>query len=132
MKLLSATILATALLAGCGSMHYPGSSMAADTPTRTVDGVLIGPSGKSLYVFGRDAAGSGKSACNDGCASNWPPLVAPADAKPMGGYSVIMRDDGARQWAYKGHPLYYWSKDMKPGDRGGDGMLQGAWKLARP
>ena len=27
-----------------------------------------------------------------------------------------MRDDGSRQWAFKGKPLYYWAKDQKPGD----------------
>jgi predicted lipoprotein with Yx(FWY)xxD motif len=121
----ASAILAAALLAGCSSM-----SPAPDTPTRTVDGVLIGPSGMTLYTFARDTAD--KSTCNAQCATNWPPLMAPADAKPMGGYSVITRDDGKAQWAYKGAPLYYWAKDMKTGDRTGDGMLQGAWKVARP
>lgn len=129
MKLLSASILAAALLAGCGSMS---SSPAPDTPTRTVDGVLIGPTGMTLYTFARDTTGSGKSVCNAQCATNWPPLIAPEAAKPMGGYSVVVRDDGKKQWAYKGQPLYYWAKDAKAGDRSGDGMLQGAWKVARP
>lgn len=127
-KLLTASILAASLLAGCGSMM----SKAPDAPTRTVDGVLIGPNGMSLYTFARDAADSGKSACNDQCATNWPPLMAPDAAKPMGGYSVVARNDGKKQWAYKGWPLYYWAKDAKAGDRTGDGMLNGAWKLARP
>ncbi|SFM66501.1 ATP-binding protein [Variovorax sp. OV329] len=126
MKLVSASILAAALLAGCGSM-----SPTADTPTKTVDGVLIGPSGMSLYTFTRDTEGSGKSTCNGPCATNWPPLAAPDSAKPMGGYSVVTRDDGKKQWAYKGWPLYYWSKDAKAGDRTGDGF-NGVWKLARP
>lgn len=127
MKLLSATILASALLAGCGSMSM---SPPADTPTKTVDGVLIGPNGMTLYTFARDT--DGKSACNGQCATNWPPLMAPDAAKSMGGYSVVTRDDGKKQWAYKGAPLYYWAKDAKAGDRTGDGMLNGAWKLARP
>jgi predicted lipoprotein with Yx(FWY)xxD motif len=25
-------------------------------------------------------------------------------------------------WAYNGHPLYFWSKDTKPGDVTGDGV----------
>jgi len=41
MKLLSASILAAALLAGCGSMSNKTAS-APDTPTRTADGVLVG------------------------------------------------------------------------------------------
>ena len=129
MKLLSASILAVALLAGCGGMSKTAS--APDTPTRTVDGVLIGPTGMTLYTYDRDTANSGKSTCNAQCATNWPPLTAPDAAKPMGGYSVVTRDDGKKQWAYKGWPLYYWSKDTKAGDKTGDGVA-GAWKIARP
>ena len=126
MKLLSASILAAALLAGCGSM-----SPTPDTPTRTADGVLVGPSGMTLYTFDRDEAGSGKSACNGPCATIWPALGVAEMAKPMGDYTIVVRDDGKKQWAYKGRPLYYWSKDAKPGDKTGDGMM-GAWKVARP
>jgi predicted lipoprotein with Yx(FWY)xxD motif len=129
MKLLSASILAAALLAGCGSMSNMAS--APDTPTRTADGVLIGPTGMTLYTFDRDAKGSGKSVCNGPCATNWPPLMAADAAKPMGNYSIVVRDDGRRQWAYKGSPLYYWIKDTKAGDKTGDGV-QNVWKVAKP
>jgi predicted lipoprotein with Yx(FWY)xxD motif len=27
-------------------------------------------------------------------------------------------------------PLYTWAKDQKPGDKTGDGMANGAWKVA--
>ena len=130
MKLLSTSILAIALLSGCGMMNKTASM--PDTPTRTADGVLVGPNGMTLYTFSRDTVGSGKSACNGPCITNWPALVAPDAAKPMGDYSVVMRDDGKKQWAYKGAPLYYWAKDMKPGDRTGDGFANGNWKIARP
>ena len=129
MKLLSASILAAALLAGCGSMSRMAS--APDTPTRTADGVLVGPNGMTLYTFDRDVAGSGKSTCNGPCATNWPPLMAADTAKPMGAYTIVMRDDGKRQWAYKGWPLYYWAKDTKAGDKTGDGV-NNVWKVARP
>jgi len=44
------------------------------TPPATVSGdALVGPTGMTLYVFDRDAAGSGKSVCNGACATNWPP-----------------------------------------------------------
>lgn len=129
MKLLSASILAAALLAGCGSMSRTAS--APDAPTRTADGVLIGPTGMTLYTFDRDAAGSGKSTCNGPCATNWPPLMAADAAKPMGAYTIVVRDDGKKQWAYKGWPLYYWVKDTKAGDKTGDGV-NNVWKVARP
>ena len=47
------------------------------------------------------------------------------------GGSAVTRDDGSKQWAYKGAPLYYWAKDTKAGDRTGDGV-GGVWKVARP
>jgi predicted lipoprotein with Yx(FWY)xxD motif len=127
-KMLNASILAVALLAGCSSM----TAKAPDTPTRTADGVLIGPTGMTLYTFAKDTAGNGKSACNGPCATLWPALTAPADAKPMAGYTVVTRDDGKMQWAYNGAPLYYYSKDAKAGDKTGDGFANGNWKLARP
>ena len=130
MKLLSASILAAALLAGCGSMSNTAS--APDTPTRTADGVLVGPNGMTLYTFNKDTAGAGTSACNAQCAANWPALGVADTAKPMGGYTIIIREDGKRQWAYKGWPLYYWAKDAKAGDKTGDGVANGAWKVARP
>jgi predicted lipoprotein with Yx(FWY)xxD motif len=114
--------------AGCSSMGYGSSTPAA--PTKVTDGVLTNAAGMSLYTYDKDTAGGGKSTCNGPCATNWPPLLAAADAKAGGDYSIITRDDGARQWAYKGKPLYLWIKDAKPGDRSGDGF-NNAWRLAR-
>ena len=86
----------------------------------------------TLYTFDKDTAGSGKSACNGQCATNWPALMAMDSDKPMGDLSIVTRDDGKKQWAAKGWPLYYWSKDSKAGDKTGDGVANGAWKVARP
>ena len=41
------------------------------------------------------------------------PLVAESSAKATGDYSLISRDDGKRQWAYKGKPLYRWYNDRR-------------------
>jgi predicted lipoprotein with Yx(FWY)xxD motif len=72
-----------------------------------------------------------KSVCNGPCATNWPPLMAPEDAKATGEFTVIVRDDGKKQWAFKGKPLYYWAKDTKPGDKTGDGFNK-VWQVAKP
>lgn len=96
---------------------------------KAADGTLTNDKGMTLYTFAKDAGG--KSACNGPCAGNWPPLMAGADAKASGDWSVITRDDGSKQWAYKGQPLYTWSKDSKPGDKTGDGFLNGAWHVAK-
>ena len=84
----------------------------------------------TLYTFAKDAPGV--SNCYDNCAKNWPPLAAAADAKAMGEWTVVTRKDGTKQWAYKGMPLYTWVKDAKPGDVSGEGMGNGAWKIAVP
>jgi len=91
---------------------------------------LVDGNGMTLYTFAKDSGD--KSACNGKCAANWPPLMAASGDKAMGDWSVITRDDGSKQWAYKGHPLYTWINDHKPGDITGDGFLQGAWKVAQP
>lgn len=119
--------LAALALSACSSMMM--SAPAA--PAMASDGALVGPNKMTLYVFDKDAAGSGRSVCNGPCAHNWPPLMAGADATAQGDYSVITRDDGAKQWAYKGRPLYYWAKDTKAGDRTGDNVLN-VWHVARP
>ncbi len=100
-------------------------------PAQTANDVLTGPNGMTLYTFDKDTAHSGKSVCNGPCATNWPPFKAAADSKGQGDWSVIGRDDGSAQWAYKGKPLYFWVKDAKPGDRSGDGFNK-VWQVAKP
>jgi len=128
-RIASLSILSAALLAACST----AAVAPAKSPATTMNGMLVGPNQMTLYVFDRDAAaGSGKSVCNGGCTALWPPLMAPADASAIGDWSVVMRDDGSRQWAYKGRPLYYWSKDVKPGDMMGDGYFNNNWHTAKP
>jgi predicted lipoprotein with Yx(FWY)xxD motif len=90
---------------------------------------LVDLNGMTLYVFDRD--GAGKSNCDAQCAISWLPLIADTDAQPTGSFSFITRDDGRKQWAYKGKPLYTWAKDKKPGDATGDGV-NNVWHLATP
>ena len=84
----------------------------------------------TLYTFDRDA--TGKSNCNGQCAVNWPPLGADGGSQPVGNWSVVTRDDGSKQWAYKGQPLYTWVKDQKPGDTTGNGVNNNTWHVAQP
>ena len=93
--------------------------------------VLTNGAGMTLYVFDRDEPGSGKSACSGQCATNWPPQLAGGDSIAFGKYTIVTRDDGTKQWAYNGRPLYAWSKDRKPGDRTGDNF-NNAWHVAKP
>ncbi|WP_343608210.1 hypothetical protein [Roseateles sp.] len=112
-------------------MAAAGFATAQTAPAMAKDGALVGANDMTLYTFDKDAAGSGKSVCNGPCATNWPPLMARAEDKASGDWSIITRDDGSKQWAYKGKPLYFWVKDAKPGDRSGDGINQ-VWHTAKP
>jgi predicted lipoprotein with Yx(FWY)xxD motif len=110
-----------------------GMSMKAPATAKKLDdgkSILVDAKGMTLYTYGRDAAG--KSSCNGGCATNWPPLKADAGAMDMGDWTVVTRDDGSKMWAYKTKPLYYYAKDAKAGDMTGDNMGNGNWKVAAP
>jgi predicted lipoprotein with Yx(FWY)xxD motif len=111
------------LLAACAT--------APPDPSKAVGGVLVNPAGMTLYTFDRDVGGSGKSVCNGQCATNWPPYLVTGSGASSAAYQVITRDDGSKQWAYEGKPLYTWSKDAKPGDKTGDGV-NNVWKVAKP
>ncbi|SFC49356.1 Predicted lipoprotein with conserved Yx(FWY)xxD motif [Polaromonas sp. OV174] len=92
----------------------------ADMAVKGSAGLMVNSTGMTVYTFDKDVAGSGKSTCNGPCLTLWPAVMATADAKPQGDLSIVTRDDGGKQWAYKGKPLYLYSADGKPGDKMGD------------
>jgi predicted lipoprotein with Yx(FWY)xxD motif len=97
------------------------SAHAADqaAPVKKMDGMLVDSKGMTVYTFDKDSANSGKSACTGGCAANWPAVQA-GSGELAAPYSSITREDGSKQLAYKGKPLYTFVKDKKPGDKAGD------------
>lgn len=50
------------------------------------------------------------------CTQAWPPVLAAADAKPMGNWTIVTGPGGRKQWAYNGFALYTSALDQKPGD----------------
>ncbi|MDB5981395.1 MAG: putative exported protein [Pseudomonas sp.] len=106
--LLTAAALATA-----------GMAFAAD-PAMVKDGMMVDHKGMTLYTYDKDK-GKDTSMCTDKCAENWPPMMAPADAKASGKWTMVKRADGTMQWAFDGMPLYTFKMDAKPGDMKGDG-----------
>lgn len=121
-------LLVSSFLLAAGAL-LGAAAHAADQPARAHGNMLVDGHDMTLYTFDRDM--SGKSACNGGCATNWPPLAAAAGAKAQGDYSVVKRDDGSLQWAYKGKPLYRFKADGKPGEAKGDNV-KNVWHTARP
>ena len=102
--------------------------------------------GTTLYTFRLDEGSPGKSRCintrytiqngrqfgkipipaaesRKTCADKRRPFLAGADDKPAGDWTLIPRDGGARQWAYKGSPLYTSTKDRRPGEVNGETLV---------
>jgi predicted lipoprotein with Yx(FWY)xxD motif len=128
MKFSSLTTSALILTLGVSASAFAQmSSMPAGV--KSMGGMLTDAKGMTLYTFDKDAAG--KSNCNGQCLVNWPALTADANAKPMGDWTVITRDDGTKQWALKGKPLYTFVQDKKAGDMAGEGK-GGVWHMAMP
>jgi predicted lipoprotein with Yx(FWY)xxD motif len=91
-----------------------------------------------MYVFSLD--NRGRSACAAQCAREWWP-VRSAGGKPQPGSGVgapkvgnIQRTDGSDQVTFRGHPLYYSSKDRQAGDRKGEQAtgFGGRWTAVPP
>lgn len=112
-----------------------GAALAAGItlpPEITIHDTPAGPAfadqgGLTLYVFDNDTEAN-VATCTGDCAKAWPPVRAARDAAPFDDWTLVARDDGAPQWAYKGKPLYRYALEQKPGMAFGDGG--GAWNLA--
>jgi predicted lipoprotein with Yx(FWY)xxD motif len=116
------------------------SPAAAGTTVATMDSdeygaYLTDAEGMALYIFTNDVPDSGESACYDQCEENWPvlsaeePLTLPEGVP--GELGLIERTDGTMQVTYNGWPLYYWVKDVAPGDTTGHGVGD-VWYLINP
>lgn len=87
--------------------------------------ILTSADGMTLYTFIQDAPG--KSTCNGSCAATWPPVTTTASTPPTvegapGTFSLVTRDDGTKQVAYNGSPLYRYGPDKAPGETNGQGV----------
>ena len=128
MTLVASAIAVVALGGYAAAQTTKAPAMPA--AVHVMNGMLTDTKGMSLYTFDNDKEPN-KSACTGGCVTNWPILKAAAADKDMGDWKVITRDDGAKQWAFKGKPLYYFAMDKAAGDKLGDGR-GGLWHFAKP
>jgi predicted lipoprotein with Yx(FWY)xxD motif len=62
----------------------------------------------------------GTAACDVECTKAWHPMAAPPAAISSGYWDVLVREDGTRQWAYKGYALYTFAGDARPGEVNGN------------
>ena len=102
---------------------------AATVSLKSVKGIedpaLVGPDGKTVYLFEGDK--NGKPTCAGACTQFWPPVTA--SGMPSAGSGLdqsklgtVKRSDGGTQVTYAGHPLYYYSGDTGPGTAMGQGL----------
>jgi len=119
MKILGAGLVMSAIALGT-VVAFAAMSEPAKMGDTSKGKAWVDVKGMSLYTFDKDT--TGKSNCNDKCAIAWPPLPVAADGKAAGDWTIVTRDDGSKQWAFKGKALYTWMNDKKPGDVTGDGV----------
>ena len=70
--------------------------------------------GRTLLFSSADTSNAAN--CVGACAEEFHPLIARANDKAAGDWSLVKRADGALQWVYQGHPLYTWTKEPEPGE----------------
>ena len=87
--------------------------------------VLRNQEGLALYTYDLDV--DGRPHCVNKCAETWPPVLASDDASAVVGDWKSIQRGTARQWSYRGKPVYTYSKDA-PGETKGDGV-DGKWRL---
>ena len=99
--------------------------------------ILVDGSGRALYLFTRET--SAKARCYGTCARAWPPFIT--NGKPRAGTGAdaslvgsVARRGGKRQVTYKGHPLYYYVTDRKPGQVTCQNVVEfgGTWLVVAP
>ena len=93
--------------------------------------VLTNADGMTLYTYSKDPR-AGTPLCVEDCLETWPPLKAADAAKPVGDWTLVERDNGIKQWAFRGKPLYTYSRDTSPADMNGDEFLQQWYVAVKP
>ena len=116
------------------SVSNGGSLTAANTlltvRKTSIGDVLATSSGRTVYWYGKDVAGSGKSACTGGCLTAWPVVTGKphvgSGVKLTGKLGTITRPGGIVQATYDGYPLYMYTGDMVAGSTSGNNV-GGVW-----
>ena len=134
-------VIAAALLLSAGEAFAHGEEPAPPPkkeapmfPVKVVQSrkgrIFVDNNGMTLYTFDRDTSGD-KSTCDGKCTERWRPLTAADDAEAKGDFTVIVRNDGSKMWAYRYRPLYTSHSDKAPGDFNGYD-IENRWHIARP
>lgn len=108
-----AFLAASAVSSGYGAGPYPTDVATIELGHGTL---LTDTEGAALYRFDGDLREPGTSVCKGDCEKKYPPLIAKAATTEIpDNWSLIERDDGTRQWALAGSPLYRYVRDSNEG-----------------
>ena len=155
-KLILLALVTLPLVLGAAACGDKGASTASSPapPARKVDQaakrtttvkviktrygrILVDGSGRALYLFTRERSSTAR--CYGACAAAWPVFYArggvgggaDTDRKLIG---TTRRRDGRRQVTYRGHPLYYYVSDRRPGQVMCQNVAEygGTWLVVAP
>jgi len=114
-----------------------GTAAVVATASTGLGTVLVNGNGRTVYEFAKDTENT--STCDGGCASIWPPVIAPETLPTSlpgvsGQLGSTTRNDGTRQLTIAGHPVYAYSGDDAAGDTHGQGLdlNGGVWHAVSP
>jgi predicted lipoprotein with Yx(FWY)xxD motif len=137
-------------LAGCGGSNDGSASGSAGSPSAAEESttnavlsvadsdlgeIVVDADDRTVYVFDKDTAGSGQSACSGDCLAKWPAVTAdsadPAVDGVTGEVGTITREDLSMQVTLGGMPLYLSVGDSQAGDVTGQ-AVGGVWWVVAP
>ncbi len=84
--------------------------------------VLADSEGMTIYAGDASTMRAKAECAMSTCGGRWKPVAAALLANPTGDFTLLDRDDGVKQWAYKGKPLFTFGGDQIPGDAHGQAV----------
>ena len=133
---LCAALIAVALPAlsspAGASVHRTPKRVAKSAASATLgETILTTTRGFTLYSLREEK--HQRFVCDRRCLNKWRPLVVGARTQPKGPVKLgtVRRPDGRTQVTYRGHPLYTFKDDHRPGEVNGEGVEDvGLWHAA--
>ena len=139
MRMLAMSLATALLVAACGGTAATTSPTPTASPSPTPAPTIVAKvatdaklgkivvdsaTGKTLYLWAKDT--DENSQCYDQCATFWPPLITQAKTVAANGvttgkFGVSTRKDGTQQVTFNSRPLYFFARDVAPGDTNGQG-----------
>jgi predicted lipoprotein with Yx(FWY)xxD motif len=101
-------VLTSIVLAGV--LSACGSTAPVDV---TRGGLYVSDLGRELFVYRYDTSDASRYPCAAECAPAWTPLYAGRYDRGGRDFTILVRDDGNWQWAYRGHPVYFYAGKMR-------------------